>query len=147
MAGGRPGDGNSPERAGVTLSMMNLTRPSRVVAGVLLSAALLLSACGATQTATVGVPTVPEGTALIDVRMPSEFAEGHLVGAANIPVEMADFADRVAELDPTLEYLVYCRSGRRSAAAIQVMDAFGLRTTDLGSVAEASAATGIAVVR
>jgi rhodanese-related sulfurtransferase len=42
---------------------------------------------------------------------------------------------------------VYCRSGNRSAAAIDIMRSLGFTDlTDLGSVAEASAATGIPVV-
>lgn len=61
---------------------------------------------------------------VIDVRRPDEFDEAHIVGALNISVEAPDFADRIAELDPDEPYLVYCRTGNRSAvAAAQMADA------------------------
>lgn len=60
-------------------------------------------------------------TVIVDVRTPEEFAEGHIEGAVNIPVESDSFADAVAELDPNGVYAVYCRSGNRSAAAVEQM--------------------------
>ncbi|WP_341360827.1 rhodanese-like domain-containing protein [Georgenia sp. M64] len=62
---------------------------------------------------------------VIDVRTPAEFAEGHVDGAENIDVQSPDFADRIAELDPDGAYVVYCRSGNRSAAAYQAMQDAG----------------------
>ena len=62
---------------------------------------------------------------VIDVRTPEEFAQGHLEGAVLIDVTSPDFAERVAELDRDQPYVLYCRSGNRSAGARQVM-------TDLG---------------
>ncbi|RZT62504.1 rhodanese-like domain-containing protein [Microcella alkaliphila] len=105
--------------------------------------ALGLAAC-APATGTIEVTT---DTVLIDVRTPAEFATGHLDGAINIDVQAADFEDRVAQLDPTGDYVVYCRSGNRSEQAITRMESLGF--TELvngGSVASASASTGIAVV-
>lgn len=61
------------------------------------------------------------GTTVIDVRTPEEFAEGHLAGAVNIDVNGPDFADRVAALDPAGTYAVYCRTGNRSAVAVDHM--------------------------
>lgn len=90
---------------------------------------------------------LPANTMLIDVRTPGEFAEGHLEGAVNIPVELATFVDQVALLDPDVDYLVYCRSGRRADVAMAYMDTLGLTSTNLGSVAAASSETGIRVVR
>lgn len=65
-------------------------------------------------------------TAIIDVRTPAEFAEGHLPGAVNIDVQSPDFAGQVAGLDPSIPYAVYCRSGNRSQVAIDVMAQNGL---------------------
>jgi rhodanese-related sulfurtransferase len=65
------------------------------------------------------------GTVVLDVRTPAEFAEGHLPGAVNIDVSAADFASRVAALDKNTPYAVYCRSGNRSAAALEVMKGQG----------------------
>ncbi len=58
------------------------------------------------------------GTVLVDVRTPAEFAEGHLAGATNIDVEAADFPTKIAALDKTKSYAVYCRSGNRSRTAM-----------------------------
>ena len=57
----------------------------------------------------------------IDVRTPSEYADGHVVGAINIPHgEMAERHTELAALrDSSL--VVYCASGRRSALAIEVL--------------------------
>ena len=44
---------------------------------------------------------------VLDVRPPDEFAEGHLPGAVNIPPD--ELEARLAELDPALEIVAYCR--------------------------------------
>ena len=44
---------------------------------------------------------------VLDVRPPDEFALGHLPGAVNIPLR--DLETRLAELDPALEIVAYCR--------------------------------------
>lgn len=61
---------------------------------------------------------------LIDVRTPEEFAEGHLEGAINIPLDRFDPA---ALPDAQgAERVLYCRSGRRSGiAAAMLADATG----------------------
>jgi rhodanese-related sulfurtransferase len=66
---------------------------------------------------------------VIDVRTPAEFEQAHVVGAISIDVEAPDFAERIAELDPETPYLLYCRTGRRSALAAQQMSEAGF--TDL----------------
>jgi rhodanese-related sulfurtransferase len=63
---------------------------------------------------------------IVDVRTPQEFAEGHIEGAVNIPVELPDFMDRVSELDPSGTYAVYCRSGNRSQPAVAGMASVGI---------------------
>jgi phage shock protein E len=103
------------------------------------------AACAATDAAEEPL-AVAAGT-LIDVRTPEEFAEGHLEGAINIPVELPTFAAQVAELDPDVEYLVYCRSGRRADVALDYMGSIGLSGVNLGSVERASSVTGLSVVR
>lgn len=86
-------------------------------------------------------------TTVIDVRTPAEYAEGHLDGAINIDLSAADFADRVAALDPSAGYTVYCRTGNRSATAVGLMTDQGFTdVTDGGSVDDAAALTGLAVV-
>ena len=68
-----------------------------------LTLALGLAAC-APSTEPIAVT---EGTVLLDVRTPGEFASGHLDGALSIDVQAADFDARVAELDPDAAYVVY----------------------------------------
>ncbi len=123
----------------------------RLAALVVALLTLTLAACGgddASTPAPAGPPVeVAEGTTVIDVRTPEEFAEGHLEGAVNIDLSAPDFADRVGELDPAGAYVVYCRSGNRSAAAVEEMAELGFTDlTDVGGVDEAAEATGLAIV-
>ncbi len=74
---------------------------------------------------------------IIDVRTPDEYAEAHVVGAVNIDVDGADFAARIEELDPEEPYLVYCRSGNRSARAADKMVEAGIKDiADAGGLAD-----------
>ncbi len=61
------------------------------------------------------------GVVLLDVRTPQEFADGHIDGALNVDLNAPDFTAQMAELDPTVTYAVYCRSGNRSAVATKYM--------------------------
>lgn len=84
---------------------------------------------------------------IIDVRTPAEFAGGHLDGAVNIDIQSADFTSRIESLDRNGSYVVYCRSGNRSGMAMaQMLDMGFTDVSNAGSVEEASAALGIAVV-
>lgn len=56
---------------------------------------------------------------ILDIRTPREFAAGHLEGAINIDFMSKDFTEKLAELDRTKRYLIYCRSGVRSAKAMR----------------------------
>jgi rhodanese-related sulfurtransferase len=62
-----------------------------------------------------------EGRTVIDVRSPAEYGSGHVAGAVNIDVEADTFDAQIATLDKHEAYLVYCKSGRRSALAAQRM--------------------------
>jgi rhodanese-related sulfurtransferase len=44
---------------------------------------------------------------ILDVRPHDEFALAHVAGAVNIP--MSDLEKRIAELDPSIEIIAYCR--------------------------------------
>ena len=66
------------------------------------------------------------GVTIIDVRTPEEFAEGHIDGAINIPVEYPDYMEQVSQLDPSGTYAVYCRSGNRSQPAVAGMVSAGI---------------------
>lgn len=62
---------------------------------------------------------------VLDVRTPEEYAAGHLPGAVNIPHDQ--LAARLGELSAARErdIVVYCRTGRRSAEALGVLDEAG----------------------
>lgn len=61
------------------------------------------------------------GAALIDVRSPAEYDSGHVAGALNINVEDSSFATKIASLDRSKPYFLYCHSGRRSDIAATIM--------------------------
>ena len=65
---------------------------------------------------------------ILDVRTPEEFAQGHLSGAVNVNLMAPDFESRLGALDRGKTYLVYCRTGNRSAKAIQTMGRLGFRS-------------------
>lgn len=59
---------------------------------------------------------------VIDVRTPAEWQEGVIEGATLfIDFKGANFEQQIAKLDKSKTYIVYCRSGGRSAGASQVM--------------------------
>ena len=59
--------------------------------------------------------------AILDVRTAEEYAQGHIPAARNIDVLKDDFVQNISGLDKSKSYLVYCRSGKRSAKALQIM--------------------------
>lgn len=65
----------------------------------------------------------------LDVRYGEEFEEAHIPGAFLIP--LPELRHRFHELDPAARYLVYCRSGRRSAVAALLMKQRGLHAVSL----------------
>jgi len=66
---------------------------------------------------------------VIDVRTPEEFAQGHLKGALNINVQAPDFREQIRALglDPNRPVYLYCRSGRRSQRAAEILREMGFR--------------------
>ena len=84
---------------------------------------------------------------VIDVRTPAEFAEGRLEEAQLIDIQDPGFQASLEALDRDEPYLVYCRSGNRSAAAVSVMHDLGFTEVyDAGGLADLAAA-GAAVVQ
>lgn len=70
---------------------------------------------------------------LIDVRTAEEFASGHIDGAVNIPVEA--LGSRLSEVPRDMPVVVYCRSGRRSATAAELLaQASYTQVYDLGGI-------------
>ena len=74
----------------------------------------------------------PEDLVILDVRTPEEFAEGHLEGAVLVDFYEDDFADQLADLDPSVPYLLYCNSGNRSGQTTVMMNDLGF--TDVADI-------------
>jgi rhodanese-related sulfurtransferase len=64
---------------------------------------------------------------ILDVRTPAETAKGKIAGAIEIDVRSADFKEKIKALDQEKTYLVYCQSGKRSAAACNVLSKEGFK--------------------
>ena len=66
-------------------------------------------------------------TVIIDVRSPEEYAEGHIEGTVNIPLE------RIAEAKDCFagkHLLVHCASGARSDQAVAALKAAGVEDVE-----------------
>ena len=71
----------------------------------------------------------------VDVREPDEFAAGHIPGAKLLP--LGDVLTRAEEVLPEkdAQWLIYCRTGRRSADAAQKLEGQGYTNLrDLGGI-------------
>ena len=56
---------------------------------------------------------------VLDLRTPGEFTGGHIAGATNLDCLARDFDQRLAGLDKSKRYLVYCASGGRSTRSLK----------------------------
>lgn len=69
---------------------------------------------------------------ILDVRRPSEFAEGHLKGAVLLDwLSDKAFVEGLAKLDKSRTHYVYCRSGHRSHAAATLMKSRGFKVVEM----------------
>ncbi|TSE09863.1 rhodanese-like domain-containing protein [Aquimarina algiphila] len=62
---------------------------------------------------------------LIDVRTPSEYADGHIDGASNIDFRDDNFEALIAKVDKTKPVAVYCGRGGRSGKCSAYMKKAG----------------------
>lgn len=116
---------------------------ARVIALLALAATLTISACSSDDTTKQASPPAPgrasaeraleQRATVIDVRTPEEYAEGHIEGAELINFRGDAFTSEIAALDSKTTYVVYCRTGNRSAKAATQMRALGLTVLDGGS--------------
>lgn len=67
------------------------------------------------------VVNADSNTVILDVRTPGEFSAGHIENAVLVDINSRDFKSKISQLDRNKTYLVYCRTGRRSAVAGQIM--------------------------
>ena len=68
-----------------------------------------------------------EVTLILDVRNEDEFAEGHLKNAIQIPVK--ELKENLSDIEKSKDelVLVYCRSGKRSAEAVDILKENGFK--------------------
>lgn len=73
-----------------------------------------------------------DGIVTIDVRTADEYAEGHLYHAINIDWQTDGFMDEITKnFNKNLTMAIYCRSGKRSAAAAQALSDAGYKVLNL----------------
>jgi phage shock protein E len=134
---------------------------SRTIGSLLAVSLLVLAACGPEETEDAGAQPAPAGATIelvaaddavdllgdrddvtiIDVRTPEEFEDGHLDGAELFDIQAPDFEERITALDRDEPYVVYCRTGNRSAVAVELMEELGFTEVyDAGGYADLAGA-------
>lgn len=68
----------------------------------------------------------PDGLIILDIRTPDEFRAGHIPAAVNLDFFSPRFELKLAELPKNTPILLYCRSGNRSAQALEYFEEAGL---------------------
>ncbi|TWG91539.1 rhodanese-related sulfurtransferase [Nocardioides sp. J9] len=80
------------------------------------------------------------GAVVVDVRETSEYADGHVPGARNIP--MGQLPGRLDELDRSAVVHVVCASGNRSSAMTDVLVAQGFDAVNVAGGTRAWISSG-----
>ena len=62
---------------------------------------------------------------VLDIRTPGEFNSGHIPTSINIDYKAENFELEIKKLDRSKPYLMHCRSGRRSTAALDTFRKHG----------------------
>ena len=65
---------------------------------------------------------------ILDVRTKQEFEDGHIKGALNIDIRESDFMTQIEKLDRSKNYIIHCKSGGRSAVALEKIKDMGFST-------------------
>ena len=115
----------------------------RITVFVLFVLGIITAAAFAADTGVVDAPAV------IDVRTEAEWTAGHLEGAILIPHErIGEEITRVASVGKKTKIYLYCRSGRRSGIALEVLKKAGyVDVTNLGSMENASEVLKMPIVK
>ena len=67
---------------------------------------------------------------LIDVRTPTEFANGNIPGAINMPVD--ELRTRLTEIPRDRQIVVYCQVGQRGYLATRILMQSGFSVANIG---------------
>ncbi|MFV8325904.1 rhodanese-like domain-containing protein [Flavobacterium sp. ZS1P14] len=73
---------------------------------------------------------IKEGAFLVDVRTPAEFAEGHVKGSTNIPLDQVP--NQLVKFKGKEHVIVFCRSGNRSGQAKLILEQNGFKNVTNG---------------
>ncbi len=65
----------------------------------------------------------------LDVRLPAEYKSAHIQGATHMPLIFLRM--KMEELDPMINYILYCDTERRSASASYILSEKGFKTSIL----------------
>lgn len=110
--------------------------------GYLVISILLLTFCSCKQSGQLSASyediTVTDAASLfrsgsvkfLDVRTPQEIAAGKIGTAVCIDYRSQSFADKVGKLNKHHHYVVYCKSGGRSAKASEMMQNMGFKNVN-----------------
>lgn len=70
----------------------------------------------------------------LDVRTPNEYQQGHIPGAILIDVTQSNFLEQaIQQLPKSQTIALYCRSGRRSKVAAQILAKAGYTVIELNT--------------
>jgi len=64
---------------------------------------------------------------ILDIRTLEEIAQGHIESAETADFLSEDFEEKLAGMDKSKKYYVYCRSGKRTISASEKMQQMGFR--------------------
>jgi rhodanese-related sulfurtransferase len=68
---------------------------------------------------------IKKGAFLVDVRTPAEFADSHVPGSINIPLDK--ISSQLARFKGKENIVVFCRSGNRSSQAKSILERNGFK--------------------
>jgi rhodanese-related sulfurtransferase len=126
-----------------------MRKRSFLIAAALLGIFPIISSCSSSSETkeTTPVMSLTPAPVVIDVRTDAEFAEGHVQGAINLDIENGAFQAKLSSLDKSVGYALYCRSGRRSAIAAELMATAGFTEVhNLGALESAAQTLGLPIV-
>lgn len=104
--------------------MKGSTMKKFLTAIIAITIGLLMSAC-TSNPETVQYQEFASDAQIIDVRTETEFGQGHLPDAINIPHTTILEGKGYAKLDKNKPVVLYCRSGNRAGLALEHLQAQG----------------------
>ena len=108
--------------------------PGYIILLNLILIGFILPSCSAQQYGTSTALSAKEASTLIekhkddpnfiilDIRTPGEYHSGHIKDSIMIDYYSKSFGDQISRLDRSKSYLVYCRSGNRSARSMALFE-------------------------